>query len=70
MRPKTSPDSATCARATAAEGIAAVVTHIVAHNRGLIAHRGFADYCDLIDGTRGGGGRFTWTAAMVIEFIS
>ncbi|MDG1375815.1 MAG: hypothetical protein P8P56_02095 [Yoonia sp.] len=43
MRPKTSPDSATCARATAAEGIAAVVTHIVAHNRGLIAHRGFAD---------------------------
>lgn len=35
----------------------------------LIETSGFAEYYDPTDGTPCGGGRFTWTAAMVIEFL-
>ena len=35
----------------------------------LIEQSGFAEYYDPITGAPCGGGQFTWTAAMVIEFI-
>ena len=35
----------------------------------LIEKSGFAEYYDPITGALCGGGQFTWTAAMVIEFI-
>jgi hypothetical protein len=35
----------------------------------LIRLSGFAEYYDPIDGTPLGGGRFSWTAAMVLEFL-
>lgn len=35
----------------------------------LITTGGFAEYYGPLDGTPCGGGRFTWTAAMVIEFL-
>jgi glycogen debranching enzyme len=35
----------------------------------LIEKSGFAEYYDPITGAPCGGGQFTWTAAMVIEFI-
>lgn len=35
----------------------------------LIRESGFAEYYDPIDGEACGGGRFTWTAAMVLEFL-
>ena len=35
----------------------------------LIEKSGFAEYYDPITGEPCGGGQFTWTAAMVIEFI-
>ena len=35
----------------------------------LIRESGFAEYYDPIDGEPCGGGRFTWTAAMVLEFL-
>jgi hypothetical protein len=35
----------------------------------LIAESGFAEYYDPHSGTPLGGGRFTWTAAMVLEFV-
>tara|TARA_B110000238_G_C15786975_1_gene294263 strand:+ start:105 stop:302 length:198 start_codon:yes stop_codon:yes gene_type:complete len=36
----------------------------------LIEKSGFAEYYDPITGAPCGGTEFTWTAAMVIEFIS
>lgn len=36
----------------------------------LIRSSGFAEYYDPHDGTPLGGGRFTWTAAMVLEFLA
>lgn len=36
----------------------------------LIHRSGFAEYYDPIDGAALGGGRFTWTAAMVLEFLA
>ena len=36
----------------------------------LIRQSGFAEYYDPADGTPLGGGRFTWTAAMVLEFLA
>tara|TARA_R110002096_G_scaffold61683_1_gene153235 strand:+ start:204 stop:743 length:540 start_codon:yes stop_codon:yes gene_type:complete len=50
-------------------GETATADRIIADSRKLIEHRGFAENYDPIDGTPCGGGRFTWTAAMVIEFI-
>lgn len=35
----------------------------------LIGESGFAEYYDPIDAEPCGGGRFTWTAAMVLEFL-
>ena len=36
----------------------------------LIRESGFAEYYDPISGAPLGGGRFTWTAAMVLEFLA
>ncbi|WP_445681475.1 MGH1-like glycoside hydrolase domain-containing protein [Radicibacter daui] len=36
---------------------------------GLIQQSGFAEYYDPLTGEALGGGRFTWTAAMVLEFL-
>ncbi len=35
----------------------------------LIRESGFAEYYDPLTGAPLGGGRFTWTAAMVLEFL-
>jgi glycogen debranching enzyme len=35
----------------------------------LIETSGFAEYYDPMTGEACGGGRFTWTAAMVLEFL-
>lgn len=42
---------------------------IVASSLDLILESGFAEYYDPIDGEPCGGSRFTWTAAMVLEFL-
>lgn len=46
-----------------------VAGHIVRSSMELIAKSGFAEYYDPVIGEACGGGRFTWTAAMVIEFL-
>ncbi len=51
-------------------GETAVASRIVADSLGLILRSGFAEYYSPVDGTACGGGRFTWTAAMVIEFLT
>lgn len=43
---------------------------ITASSLDLIRESGFAEYYDPITGEPLGGGRFTWTAAMVLEFLS
>ncbi|UWQ23136.1 MGH1-like glycoside hydrolase domain-containing protein [Jannaschia sp. W003] len=53
-----------------AAGETAVAERIVADSLALIADSGFAEYYDPQTGAPCGGGRFTWTAAMVIEFLS
>jgi len=52
-----------------AAGEAAVADHIVTSSLELITQSGFAEYYDPTTGEACGGGRFTWTAAMVIEFL-
>lgn len=52
-----------------AAGEAAVADHIVTSSLELITQSGFAEYYDPTTGEPCGGGRFTWTAAMVIEFL-
>ena len=52
-----------------AVGEVAVAEHIVRSSLELITKSGFAEYYDPITGEPCGGGRFTWTAAMVIEFL-
>ena len=52
-----------------AVGETAVADHIVRSSLELITHSGFAEYYDPLTGEPCGGGRFTWTAAMVIEFL-
>lgn len=47
-----------------------VADHIVRSSLELITQSGFAEYYDPMTGEPCGGGRFTWTAAMVIEFLS
>lgn len=42
---------------------------IVADSLELIQQSGFAEYYDPRDGAPLGGGRFSWTAAMVLEFL-
>ncbi|MEZ5751753.1 MAG: trehalase family glycosidase [Paracoccaceae bacterium] len=51
-------------------GQARVADRIVADSLRLIEESGFAEYYDPMDGTPCGGGRVTWTAAMVIEFLT
>lgn len=46
-----------------------VADHIVRSSLELITQSGFAEYYDPLTGEACGGGRFTWTAAMVIEFL-
>ena len=46
-----------------------VADHIVTVSLELITQSGFAEYYDPVTGEPCGGGRFTWTAAMVIEFL-
>jgi hypothetical protein len=46
-----------------------VAAHIVRSSLELITQSGFAEYYDPRTGEPCGGGRFTWTAAMVIEFL-
>jgi glycogen debranching enzyme len=53
-----------------AAGEAAVADHIVASSLALIEQSGFAEYYDPVTGEPCGGGRFSWTAAMVIEFLA
>ena len=47
-----------------------VASRIVADSISLIEKSGFAEYYDPISGEPCGGREFTWTAAMVIEFLS
>lgn len=50
-------------------GETAVADHIVRSSLDLITQSGFAEYYDPGTGEPCGGGRFTWTAAMVMEFL-
>jgi hypothetical protein len=50
-------------------GETAVADHVVRASLELITQSGFAEYYDPVTGEPCGGGRFTWTAAMVIEFL-
>lgn len=51
-------------------GNADMARRIVTDSLGLIGGSGFAEYYDPRDGTPLGGGRFSWTAAMVLEFLN
>jgi hypothetical protein len=51
------------------EAETAVADHIVRSSLELITQSGFAEYYDPKTGEPCGGGRFTWTAAMVVEFL-
>jgi neutral trehalase len=53
--------------ARAGEG--AMAERLTADSLRLIEQSGFAEYYDPRDGTPLGGGRFSWTAAMVLEFL-
>jgi hypothetical protein len=50
-------------------GQSAAADRIVASSLDLIRESGFAEYYDPHTGEPCGGGRFTWTAAMVLEFL-
>ena len=50
-------------------GDSAMADRIVRTSLDLITKSGFAEYYDPTDGTPCGGGQFTWTAAMVLEFL-
>jgi hypothetical protein len=50
-------------------GETALADRIVADSLALIETSGFAEYYDPRDGTPLGGGRFSWTAAMILEFL-
>jgi glycogen debranching enzyme len=52
-----------------AAGEARTADAITASSLSLIRESGFAEYYDPTDGHPCGGGRFTWTAAMVLEFL-
>ncbi len=47
-----------------------VAREVVDDSLALIRESGFAEYYDPLGGEACGGGRFTWTAAMVIEFLA
>jgi hypothetical protein len=52
-----------------AAGQAEAADAITASSLALIRESGFAEYYDPMTGEPLGGGRFTWTAAMVLEFL-
>jgi hypothetical protein len=52
-----------------AAGQPAAAERIAASSLELIRTSGFAEYYDPLTGAPLGGGRFTWTAAMVLEFL-
>lgn len=52
-----------------AVGETAVAERITRSSLELIVDSGFAEYYDPMTGEPCGGGRFTWTAAMVVEFL-
>lgn len=54
----------------AARGEMAVADLIARSSLRLITKSGFAEYYDPLTAEPCGGGRFTWTAAMVLEFLS
>ena len=51
-------------------GEAATAESITRSSLELIRESGFAEYYDPLTGEALGGGRFTWTAAMVLEFLA
>ena len=51
-------------------GLAGPAQAITRSSLDLIRRSGFAEYYDPSTGTPLGGGRFTWTAAMVLEFLA
>ena len=53
----------------AAAGHVDLARRITRGSLDLISESGFAEYYDPLTGEPLGGGRFTWTAAMVIEFL-
>jgi len=53
----------------ATAGQPVIADRIVADSLRLIEQSGFAEYYDPITGAPCGGGRFSWTAAMVLEFL-
>jgi hypothetical protein len=53
----------------AAEGETAIAQRITQSSLRLIEESGFAEYYDPLTGEPLGGRRFTWTAAMVLEFL-
>jgi hypothetical protein len=52
-----------------AAGETALAERIIADSLELIEKSGFAEYYDPTDGAPLGGSRFSWTAAMVLEFL-
>jgi hypothetical protein len=50
-------------------GESELADRLVADSLELIERSGFAEYYDPRDGTPLGGGRFSWTAAIVLEFV-
>ena len=54
----------------ARQGQVDVASKIIESSLSLIEHSGFAEYYDPMSGEPCGGLEFTWTAAMVIEFLS
>jgi hypothetical protein len=53
-----------------AAGETAAAGRITESSLALIAQSGFAEYYDPLTGEPCGGSRFTWTAAMVLEFLA
>ncbi len=53
----------------ARHGFTAEAQQVVQDSLALIRNSGFAEYYDPLDGAPCGGTRFTWTAAMVLEFL-
>ncbi|MBE0578567.1 trehalase family glycosidase [Devosia sp.] len=52
-----------------AAGETEVAARVLRSSLDLIEQSGFAEYYDPLTGAPCGGGRFTWTAAMVLEFL-
>lgn len=53
-----------------AGGATALADQIMSSSLDLIEQSGFAEYYDPITGESCGGGHFSWTAAMVLEFLA